>query len=189
MPFAEHIDREVLTFFNEMRTDPLTSFFLNATELGSITFLFPLAVLASMYFLIKKHVWRIIFLMSVLWGARGLNELIKHMVGRHRPDMDPIIQEAGNSFPSGHSMNSAAVYGYFMYLALKNNNPKRYVWVAVFTGVILTVAASRLYLGVHYLTDVTAGITGGLALVFLGIILEQPLKNLIAARRDKEKGK
>lgn len=179
IPAVNHMDEAVLSFFVGIRTDSLTSFFHIITELGSIKILFPLTVLLSLVFLVRREYIQIFSLSFVLWGARGLNEWIKTMIERPRPEMDPLIYAGGSSFPSGHAMNSAAVYGYLIYLILKKNNQKRLLWTFVLAAVIIFVTLSRLYLGVHYLTDVAAGLAGGVAWMSLTRYLTPLAKKLL----------
>lgn len=179
IPAVNHLDETVLSFFTGIRTDSLTSFFLIITEMGSIKILFPLIVLLSLVFLVKRNYIQIFFLFFVLWGARGLNEWIKTIIERPRPELDPLIFAAGSSFPSGHVMNSAAVYGFLIYFLWKKKAKKRLLWTFMLAALIICVSLSRLYFGVHYLTDVVAGLVGGLVLVYLANFIIPLLKKLM----------
>lgn len=90
-----------------------------------------------------------------------LNNLLKRIVQRPRPTEFRMIQETGYSFPSGHSMISMAFYGYFIYLIYKNIKDKKLKWglIAGLSILIITIGTSRIYLGVHYTSDVLAGFT------------------------------
>lgn len=183
LPAVRYIDETVLAFFSGERVHFLNSFFVMVTDLGSIKLLFPLTILVSLIFLVRKRYMYILFLLAILWGARGTNEWIKSIVERPRPDLDPLINVGGFSFPSGHAMNSAAVYGFLIYLIWKENNQKRYLWTFILASVVITVSISRMYLGVHYLTDVFAGLAGGVALLFLAGYLTQNGQRLITKRK------
>lgn len=88
-----------------------------------------------------------------------LNQILKQIVKRPRPIEYSIINETGYSFPSGHSMVSMAFYGYLIYLTYKNISQPYLKWIiiCVLGVLILAIGISRIYLGVHYTSDVLAG--------------------------------
>lgn len=89
-----------------------------------------------------------------------LNQLLKFVLQRPRPDDYRLIDESGYSFPSGHSMISMAFYGYLIYLIYKSkfNKYVKIILITIFIFLILFIGISRIYLGVHYTSDVIAGI-------------------------------
>ena len=88
-----------------------------------------------------------------------LNQLLKRIVQRPRPTEYRIIEETGYSFPSGHSMISMAFYGYLIYLIYKYVENKYIKWssIAILSILICAIGVSRIYLGVHYTSDVLGG--------------------------------
>ena len=88
-----------------------------------------------------------------------LNQLIKRIFQRPRPTEYRIIEETGYSFPSGHSMVSMAFYGYFIYLIYKYVKNKYVKWISIIllSLLICLIGISRIYLGVHYTSDVLGG--------------------------------
>ena len=88
-----------------------------------------------------------------------LNQLLKRIVQRPRPTEFRIVEESGYSFPSGHSMVSMAFYGYLIYLIYKYVKNKYLKWISIILLSILicSIGISRIYLGVHYTSDVLAG--------------------------------
>ena len=94
-----------------------------------------------------------------------LNTLIKNVVQRPRPDGFRLVSEWGYSFPSGHSMVAMAFYGFLAWLVWKYEREvlQRWFYVVVFAGLILMIGISRVYLGVHYASDVIAGFFVSLA--------------------------
>jgi len=89
----------------------------------------------------------------------GLNLLLKQIVQRPRPTEYRIVNETGYSFPSGHSMVSMAFYGFLIYLIYKYvKNPYLKIGLISFLSIlIVSIGISRIYLGVHYTSDVMAG--------------------------------
>ena len=89
----------------------------------------------------------------------ALNTVLKYLVQRPRPDGFRLISESGYSFPSGHSMVAMAFFGLLIWMIWRyhRRDAMRVVWCAVFGLVIVMVGVSRIYLGVHYASDVLAG--------------------------------
>lgn len=141
------------------------------TNLGSATFI----VLSSILLLLtikNKLTGLIIFLNSALCGA--LNQILKMIVQRPRPVGYRLIEESGYSFPSGHSMVSAAFYGFLIYLVYKNikNKYVKYIIITILSLLVLCIGISRIYLGVHYASDVLAGFLISICylIIFISII-------------------
>lgn len=88
-----------------------------------------------------------------------INQLLKFILQRPRPTEFRIVNESGYSFPSGHSMISMAFYGFLAYLIYKNIKNKYVKWILIIVLLLLPllIGISRIYLGVHYTSDVLAG--------------------------------
>ena len=90
---------------------------------------------------------------------------------RDRPTLNVLVNETGYSFPSGHSMISIVFYGYLVYLIYKfiNNKKIKYLLMGLLSVIIFTIGFSRVYLGVHYTSDVIGGFTFGIAYLIIYI--------------------
>ena len=109
-----------------------------------------------------------------------LNKTIKHIIQRLRPeDIDHLVQEGGYSFPSGHSITSMFVYGMLLYLIWIHVKDRR---LRNILSVLVLVGPSRIYLGVHYPTDVLAGWCLGFAVLMAAIGV---VRRITAGREKK----
>ena len=118
-----------------------------------------LIVLAFMLFIFIKNKKIGVSIISNLAIITVLNQLLKRIVQRPRPTEFRIVEESGYSFPSGHSMVSMAFYGYLIYLIYKHVKNKYLKWISIILLSILicSIGISRIYLGVHYTSDVLGG--------------------------------
>ena len=119
-----------------------------------------------------------------LCTATGLNLILKSLLQRPRPTEFRIINEIGYSFPSGHSMISMAFYGFIIYLIYEKVKNKYIKWTSItlLSILIVMIGFSRIYLGVHYVSDVLAGFLFSIAylIVYIGIINKYLFKGVIS---------
>jgi membrane-associated phospholipid phosphatase len=146
---------------------------LSAVTLFGSTPVLALVVGATAAYLAPRRRGREAALLVVtLVGAQLLTWILKAIFERPRPSFeDPVATASWFSFPSGHALSSIAVYGALAYVLARGIRLRR-TRLSAFAGVGLLVAVigfSRLYLGVHYLTDVLAGYSAGLALLLLAV--------------------
>lgn len=134
------------------------------TSLGGTTVLTMMTVLVTIYLLLDRRRAIAIFVLASVLGGWALSAVLKTGVARPRPDIVPHLVEVHDlSFPSGHAMVSAVTY---LTLAALISGTRRYRSTRIFivaTGILLTlmIGMSRLYLGVHYPTDVLGGWCAG----------------------------
>ena len=108
-----------------------------------------------------------------LLGITIINNLIKVIIARPRPEINKLVTETGYSFPSGHSMISLAFYGYLIYLIYKyiNNKHLKRILIIILSTLICIIGVSRIYLGVHYTSDVLGGFLISIAYLIIYIEL------------------
>ncbi len=155
--------------FTPLRLLPLPAFFLFATSFG-FQVIGVIAVGVGLWFFWKRRWLRLILWVAALAGGELLDLLLKTWFARPRPSFaDPLAVALYYSFPSGHATLSLITYGllaYFLFTSL----PRAWERVPVTSALILLIlliGVSRIYLGVHYFSDVLAGFAvGGLWLSF-----------------------
>ncbi len=160
----------------KMRNSILTDILKIITKLGSAFVLITITIL-SLIILKNKKIGLCITLNLAL--STLLNVLLKNIIQRPRPEGYRLIEETGFSFPSGHSMVNTAFYGLLIYLIIKNvkNKKLKYALSILISILILAIGFSRIYLGVHYTSDVLAGFLISVAyLIVFTTILHDILK-------------
>lgn len=134
------------------------------------------------------HHWRIGAAVAVNLAAEALiNEIIKRIVGRPRPPIEHrLIAEQGFSFPSGHAMASTAFYGFLIYLVYRYWR-RTVKWIAIVLLALIppTVMFTRVYLGVHYASDVLAGCLYSIA--YLTLLSIPLIKLTLLPTKDAER--
>ena len=143
----------VSTFLISDFTTPIAKF---VTNLGGAIFIIALAIVL---FIVIKNKKVGISIFTNLAIITILNQLLKRILQRPRPTEYRIIEETGYSFPSGHSMISMAFYGYLIYLIYKyiENKYVKWILISLLSILICMIGVSRIYLGVHYTSDVLGG--------------------------------
>ncbi|MGM7722049.1 phosphatase PAP2 family protein [Metabacillus sp. Hm71] len=160
------LDENVTLIFEKIRLPFMTDFFLIISEIGSIKFYLPISAALAAFFILKRKVLDALFLLALLFSVRFLNYHLKEIFSRERPNFNAVYEASHFSFPSGHSMNSAAIYSFICYLLITRFIHKKNQKQAIIISTMLLIALigiSRIYLGVHFLTDVIAGFSAGIA--------------------------
>ena len=164
---TQSFDEAILTFMGQNGAPWLDTTALEVTALGARVVVYMVVLVASAFLWQSRHHYSAALLWVAVIGAGLINTVLKISFNRPRPDVFPWrTQHVGlASFPSGHAMTSIVVYGTLAFLIARlapTRLLKRLVWaLAIF--VILVVGLSRLYLGVHYPSDVLAGFVIGAA--------------------------
>ena len=143
----------ISTFLISDFVTPIAKFI---TNFGGAIFL---SIATVMLFLLIKNKKIGLSIISNIVIITVLNQLLKRILQRPRPTEFRIVEETGYSFPSGHSMVSMAFYGYLIYLIYRYIKNKYVKWtlIAILSILICLIGISRIYLGVHYTSDVLGG--------------------------------
>ena len=162
--------------------DSLTPFAKIITWFGSSICLILITIL--LFVLIKNKKIGLLITINLV-AITILNQLLKFILQRPRPEEFRVINETGYSFPSGHSMISAAVYGLLIYLIYKNikNKHTKNVLIIILSLLIIMIGISRIYLGVHYTSDVLAGFLLSISYLIFYINITQ---KMIDKNNEKE---
>lgn len=164
--FSNHtvgFDKCIYNTWMKLYSNTATTVMKIMTTLGSAKFLIPFALLSFLY--PNKKVGASISANLTLSFLS--NEILKRVFRRPRPNILWLVEEKGFSFPSGHAMVSTAFYGYLIYLLWKSNlsQKKKILGTILLSLLIFIIGNSRIYLGVHYATDIMAGfLVGGIYL-------------------------
>jgi undecaprenyl-diphosphatase len=143
----------ISTFLISDFVTPIAKFI---TNFGGAIFL---SIATVMLFLFIKNKKIGLSIISNIVIITVLNQLLKRILQRPRPTEFRIVEETGYSFPSGHSMVSMAFYGYLIYLIYRYIKNKYVKWtlITILSILICLIGISRIYLGVHYTSDVLGG--------------------------------
>ncbi|MFF2090015.1 phosphatase PAP2 family protein [Paenibacillus sp. NPDC058174] len=156
----EWFDSRVIAFVQQWESPGLTKVMNGLSLLGAGTLNIILTVLIMlMLYFVFKHRWELLFFIGVIAGSALLNVLLKAIFHRDRPTLHRLADATGYSFPSGHSMAAFALYGVLCFLLWKHARTAlaRTLLIVAGTVMILGIGISRIYLGVHYPSDVVGG--------------------------------
>jgi membrane-associated phospholipid phosphatase len=158
-----HFDRGVATWGAKEAHARATNLLLIVTWFGSTIGVVVMAVIVAIVaFLRIRRPAVFLYLLLVVAGQDVLSNLVKLAVNRARPTIDQLVGASGSSFPSGHSTAAAACYAAFALLLGIGLRPRaRALLFAAAVAIAVAVGCSRIFLGVHWLTDVLAGLTLG----------------------------
>jgi membrane-associated phospholipid phosphatase len=160
----QETDQRVHDWFITLRGGDATFFFTVMTDVGSPSGVAAIGGVAAIALLIARRYRWVIYLAVTAGGGSLLNLELKRYFARSRPDVAEMLRLAhGYSFPSGHAMGSTIVFGALAYLASRTiqNWGGRAAAIALAVVLTLSVSLSRVYLGVHWMSDVFAGMTAG----------------------------
>lgn len=169
-------DNIVYNFIISFKNDRFTRIMKIITFLSSVKLMVILSLLSLIWLLFRKK--EPLYILGTLCVSSLINVVFKNIFKRDRPNILRLIEETGYSFPSGHAMASMAFYGSIIVLALNSKMEKKYKWIInIFLGILIfLIGMSRIYLGVHYPSDILGG-------WLIGFILLNILNEIIKRRK------
>lgn len=176
------IDQTAQNIVSALNTDVLQSIMGLITEAGSVSWLTAGAAVITVYLLFFSSFsrWNAVYFAVNMIGISIITTVFKNFFSRQRPEVLAAYDGTGYSFPSGHATGAVTFYGFLAYLVIRSTLAAVWKWLlgTLLTLAALLVAVSRMFLDVHYFTDVLAGISVGLFWLLICIIaLELTLWN------------
>ncbi|MCB7482040.1 phosphatase PAP2 family protein [Christiangramia sediminis] len=168
------IDQQVTDYVLSFRSPALTDFFIFMTHAGDI---YGYLIVLTLYLLISRLIfkrWKFVILSTlVLALATGSNMILKRFINRARPGIEHMVSVETLSYPSGHAMSAMAFYGFLIYLCTKFriNRLLKTAIIVLLSFIILSIGISRIYLGVHFPSDIAGGFIAGLIWVVFCILI------------------
>ena len=159
------LDTFIYNIIIKMQSDSVTQIFKAITLLASTKFILCLNIIALIIYIIKKRGYLLLIPVNSIFSVVS-NNLIKFLIKRPRPNVLRLVTETNYSYPSGHAMISVLFYGTIITLLNRNNIKYRKIINIILMLIILLVGVSRIYLGVHYASDIIGGY-----LISTGILL------------------
>jgi membrane-associated phospholipid phosphatase len=163
-PRLQQFDTSIHAWAISRRSPAATSFFALMSNIGGPVGLGVLVAAVAIALLVQRRFGWVLYLGATVGGASLLNLELKRYFARARPDLAEMLRQAqGYSFPSGHAMGSTVVFGALSYLAFRTTErwSAKAAVLALGITLIIAVSLSRVYLGVHWISDVVAGISAG----------------------------
>ena len=180
------LDALATPWLHQLSSPALDGLMRAITALGSTAIVAPLLVVAVAALLLSRHRRDALFLAVSIAGSVALNESLKLLIHRARPQLAWAAVQSEFSFPSGHAMN-----GLVFYVALAAITWRLWgrrigsIAMALAVGLAFLIGTSRIYLGFHYLTDVAGGFLAGVAwLIVVAAAFDRRLRSRIRTRRD-----
>ena len=176
----KYIDLAVFDWLQKHTHPARNQFMLFITALAKHQFLIPANLILIIFFLfINKRSWFSIRVAAIALSSLLLMLVLKKLFRRKRP-LSPLLKAVkGLSFPSGHAIMAVTFYGLIIYILFHSveNAALRYLFTALLIILILLIGFSRIYLRVHYISDVTAGFIIGLVWLLISLAVLNSIEN------------
>jgi membrane-associated phospholipid phosphatase len=168
-------DNRVTEALLSIRNERLTTFLIFITHIGGKGYIIIIILLVLFFVLVHKN-WKFILqTVTVLLLATFSNMALKQVINRARPSLEHLVEVYTLSYPSGHAMSAMGFYGFLVFLVARYKIRifVKVILISLLVFLILAIGISRIYLGVHYPSDVLAGYIGGLLWVtFCAIVFD-----------------
>ncbi len=164
-----HLDLQINAYMTKVADPGLTGSLGTITSLGNIFLVVLVAVIVGVILFIRKNWWRLLALFLGVAIGQGVLNILKVIFQRPRPRTELYV--FSYSFPSGHVFSATVIYGFCIYLTFRfiKNAMVKWIVSALLALLILLIGFSRVYLGVHWLSDVLAGYATGFTWLLFSI--------------------
>jgi len=180
--WIQHIDMQVLLGLVALRSAELTRVMILVSDAGEWVIVLIASIGIALGLYIKKWREEAAGLLVATLGSAAAALLIKDVVARARPDVAlRAVAETGYSFPSAHATLAVAFFGFLAYLIGRKTTASKTLLLLITVLICLLIGFSRLYLGVHYFSDVLGGYVLGAIFLTIGIKVERWLTNRAAS--------
>ncbi|KPB03970.1 hypothetical protein AAV98_14505 [Bacillus sp. CHD6a] len=179
-------DHVIMEYFQSIESGTLTSILRTITETGSIWWITAVSVLTVLFLWLKKRdVHGVVFFILAIVGGGIFIFVLKYFFQRERPTFAPEYDGNGYSFPSGHALGSFILYGFIIYLIGREKRffKMRMFVIGLLSVLVISIGISRVYLQVHYPSDILAGYAVGMIWLICCIFSMELMK----VYRDKDK--
>ena len=169
-----NLDDKITEYVISFRTPALTDFFVFMTHVGDI---YGYLCVLTLYLLVSRLIfkrWKYVLQSTlVLALATASNMMLKRFINRARPGIEHLVSVETLSYPSGHAMSAMAFYGFLIYLCTKFKIHRllKTGIIVLLSFIILSIGISRIYLGVHFPSDIAGGFIAGLIWVVFCILI------------------
>lgn len=167
-------DASITDYIISYRSSALTTYFKFVTNVGDLYgYLIVLGIFVLVSLLVLKR-WKYVLRATlVLALATGSNMMLKRFIDRARPGIEHMVSVETLSYPSGHAMSAMAFYGFLVFLVYKFKIHKvaKFLLILVLVLLILSIGVSRIYLGVHFPSDVAGGFIAGFIWVVFCVLI------------------
>ncbi|MCG1020197.1 phosphatase PAP2 family protein [Sutcliffiella horikoshii] len=179
-------DSVIMDYLQSVESTTLTNVFKMITETGSVWWITAASIFTVLFlWLRKRDVLGVLFFVLAIAGGGSFIFVLKYFFQRERPSLAPEYDGNGYSFPSGHALGSFILYGFIIYLIGREKRffKVRMLAIALLSLLIISVGLSRVYLQVHFPSDILAGYAVGLIWLICCIFSMEMMK----VYRDKDK--
>ncbi|MBT9537290.1 MAG: bifunctional DedA family/phosphatase PAP2 family protein [Nitrospirae bacterium] len=172
-----YLDFRIQRFIEGVITPDVTRFMVDITNWGGVYLIVLVTGAAALYLLYKRYWWELFAFFLVTGGGETVLFLLKHLFHRPRPTQQ-LVMAYGYSFPSGHTFSAVVLYGFLIYMTWKlvKSEALRFIIFSIAILLIILVGISRIYLNVHWLTDVLGGYAAGFAWLTFSIVMVNTIK-------------
>ena len=181
-------DSRITAYVITYRTPELNNILQFITNLGDLYGYIAVTTICSLFFFLKFKNWRYVIQLVFVIIISGLSNLaLKEVINRARPTAEHLVSVETLSYPSGHAMSATAFYGFLIYLFyfLKINRWLKIGLIALCSFLIVSIGISRIYLGVHFPSDILGGVIAGIIWVMFCVLIF----NIIDLFRKQEERK